>query len=151
MVTMIFIFVCLIILNITALFIPKKLSKMEIYATSFFALTFGILTDVVLDLYFDLYGYLQEGVQLLAITAQLLAYPSVSLLFLNYYPFQKSLLKKWLYILVWSVFSTLFEWMSSMTAFFYHNGWELWCSAVAYPFIFLILAWNLKFIRSLLL
>jgi len=51
------------IFNIAAFLIPKKLSKIEIYATSFFAFTYGVTTDMILDLHYDLYGYFEPGFQ----------------------------------------------------------------------------------------
>ncbi|WP_368857099.1 CBO0543 family protein [Neobacillus paridis] len=79
----------------------------------------------------------------------LLYFPSISLLFLNFYPSEKKIVKKVLYIMLWSLFSVTFEWISMHTEFFYHNGWKLWYSAILYPIIFLILVINLRFIQKI--
>ncbi|MEH7336449.1 hypothetical protein V7161_27875, partial [Neobacillus drentensis] len=57
------------IFNIVAILIPKKLSKIEIYATSFFAFTYGVTVDMILDLHYNLYGYFEEGFQWLGLLA----------------------------------------------------------------------------------
>ncbi|PQP88391.1 hypothetical protein CPT76_08430 [Paenibacillus sp. AR247] len=99
------------------------------------------------DLHYDLYGYLSPGFQWLSMLAIIMYFPSVSFLFLNFFPFHKRMRFKMIYIIVWSVFSTSFEWLTLQTDFFYYNGWKLWYSAVLYPFIFLILVYNLKLVR----
>lgn len=147
---MIFIWVSLIIFNVIAIFVPKYISRIEIYATCFFALSFGALADIVLDLYYDLYGYYEKGFQLISLLIFLLIYPAISTLFLNFFPFGKKFKRKLCYIVSWSLFSVGFEWYASQTEFFYHNEWKLWHSALAYPIIFSTLAGNLKLVRWLI-
>lgn len=138
------------IFNIVALLIPKKLSKIEIYATSFFAFTYGVTVDMILDLHYELYGYFKEGFQWLGLLAIFLYFPSISVLFLNLCPLNSKIPKKILYILGWTIFSVAFEWFCLQTKFYYNNGWKLWYSAIAYPVIFSILLLNLKVVRSLI-
>ncbi|GAA0489335.1 hypothetical protein GCM10008986_13950 [Salinibacillus aidingensis] len=121
---------------------------MDIYATSFFAFTYGLLTDTILDLNYNLYGYFNEGFDWLGLTAIIMYFPAISFLFLNFYPFNKRAGQKVLYILLWSGFSISFEWLSLQTGFFYYNGWQLWYSAILYPAIFTSLIMNLKLINS---
>lgn len=146
-ISMVYILVFFLFLNIVSFFVPKHLSRIEVYATSFFAYAFGLTTDVVLDLHYDLYGYLSPGFQWLSMLAIIMYFPSVSFLFLNFFPFHKRMWSKIIYILAWSAFSISFEWLTLQTDFFYYNGWKLWYSAVLYPFIFLILVCNLKLVR----
>ncbi|WP_375709756.1 CBO0543 family protein [Mesobacillus foraminis] len=122
---------------------------MEIYATTVFALLFGVTTDVVLDLHYNMYGYFDKGFQWKKLLALFMYFPATNLLFLNSYPFHKSVLEKLLYVLLWTSISITFEWLSVQTYFFYYNGWKLWYSGLLYPFIFLILLINLKFIQRI--
>ncbi len=145
----ILVFVFFTFLNLFILFMRKRLTKMEIYATAIFALLFGITTDVVLDLHYNVYGYFDKGFQWKKLLALFMYFPATNLLFLNYYPWNKSFLKRLLYFLVWTLFSITFEWLSLKTYFFYYNGWKLWYSGVLYPFIFLTLLINLKFIQRI--
>lgn len=137
------------IFNLIAYFIPKKLTKQEIYATSLFALVYQLLVDTLLDPIFNLYGYFTVGVDIITIIPVLGIYPSSSLIYLNYYPFLGSALKKALYILSWSLFALFFEWTAIMAGWFYHDEWKLVYSAVSYPIIFFILTMNLSFYRKL--
>lgn len=144
---MVYVFVLFLFLIIVSFSVPKHLNRIEVYATSFFAYAFGLTTDVVFDLHYDLYGYLSPGFQWLSMLAIIMYFPSVSFLFLNFFPFHKRLRSKITYILIWSVFSVGIEWLTLQTDFFYYNGWKLWYSAGLYPFIFLILVCNLKLVR----
>lgn len=133
-----------------AIFMPKNLSKIEIYATSIFALFFGRSTDEILDVKKNWYGYFGPGVQYLGIIMQIIIYTTVNVLFLNYFPFKKTNRSKLFHILGWSLFSIIFERITLKTKFFYYTKWKSSYSLLLYPIIFLILAANLKFVRYLL-
>ena len=145
----ILVFVFFAFLNLWIFLIRKRLTKMEIYATSVFAIFFGLITDVILDLHYNIYGYFDKGFQWKKLLAIFMYFPATNLLFLNYFPFNKNRLKKLSYLLFWTLFSITFEWFSRKTYFFYYNGWKLWYSTLLYPFIFLILLINLKFIQRI--
>lgn len=70
-------------------------------------------------------------------------------LFLNFFPFKKTLLHKIYYVLVWSIFSIIFEWFTLKTGFFYYNEWKIWYSGLLYPLIFLSLVLNMKFVKRI--
>lgn len=144
------VFLCFGIFNIAAFLIPKKLNKIEIYATSFFAFTYGISVDMIMDLHYNFYGYFEEGFQWLGFLAILMYFPSVSVLFLNLYPLKSNKRKKVLYIVGWTGFSIAFEWFCLQTKFYYYNEWRFWYSALTYPIIFSILLLNYKFVRKLI-
>ncbi|MGS2777770.1 CBO0543 family protein [Robertmurraya sp. GLU-23] len=127
----------------------KRLTKIEIYATSVFALLFGITTDVIFDLHYNVNGYFDKGFQWKKLLAVFMYFPAINLIFLNYYPWNKSVMKKLFYFLVWTLFSITFEWLCQKTYFFYYNGWRLWYSGLLYPLIFLTLLFNFKVIRKI--
>lgn len=112
----------LVMMMFFSIFMPKRLTKVEIYATSFFALFYGKTVDEILDLKKNFYGYFGKGLQYLGLVMQVLIYPTVNLLFLNYFPHRKKLPNKILYILGWSVFSLLFEQLARKTKFFYYTA-----------------------------
>ncbi|WP_371316488.1 CBO0543 family protein [Heyndrickxia ginsengihumi] len=123
---------------------------MEFYATSFFAVAFGRTTDAILNIKYDLYGYIEEGYQWLGIFGQYLIYITISMLYLNYFPYERNLLLKTLYIAGWTIFSIIFEKISLLTHFFYYHHWSLWISAFIYPILFVILVLNLLFVKWLI-
>lgn len=94
---MMYVFMCFLVFNLLAFFAPKRLVPIEIYATCIFAYAYGVTTDLVLDLHYNLYGYLQKGFQWLTLLAVIMYFPSISFLFLNFYPFNKALKKSTLY------------------------------------------------------
>ncbi|MFC4560117.1 CBO0543 family protein [Virgibacillus kekensis] len=125
------------------------MTKIEIYATGLFAFSYGALTDMVLDLHYHLYGYFEKGFQWLGLLGIILYFPSISFLFLNFFPSDKKKSRKILYVLLWSLFAIIFEWFALKAGYFYYNGWKLWYSCALYPFIFLSLILNLRLIQRL--
>ncbi len=146
----ILIFIAFIFFNIIAYFVPKKISKIEIYATCFFAYAYGITTDIIFDLHLHLYGYFQNGFQWVGLLGIILYFPAISFLFLNHYPSEKKVTQKWFYIFLWSLFAVIFEWLSVKAGYFYYNGWKLWYSGALYPPIFLSLVVNHKLVKGLI-
>jgi len=131
------------------IFSKKHLSLLEMYTTSFFSLYFESICNIFLDLKYDYFGYFRKGADWSILPILFFMYPAVNILFLNFFPFQYSILKKILYIGICSMISIMFEWLFLHTSFFYYNGWKLLYSALLYPVIFIILLSNLSLIRML--
>ena len=146
---MIFLIFSIVVFNLVACFIPKRLTKLEIYSSSLFALLLAVITDKFLDIKYDLYGYFGVGLEWQTVVVAVGIYPSANVIFLNYYPCYGSVSEKARYILGWSLFAVAFEWASVKAGYFYYHDWTLWYSIVCYPPIYYILALNLKFIRKL--
>lgn len=138
-----------IIFWLIILFSKKHITKMEMYTTTFFALYFEILANIILDIKYDLYGYFDKGVSFQTIPIAILLFSAVSILYLNFYPYRKSPLIQFLYIMICTIIGVFFEWVFLQGDFFYHNGWKLWYSFVSYPLIFYILTLNLRITRRL--
>ncbi|GKU25496.1 hypothetical protein CFB3_06250 [Clostridium folliculivorans] len=66
MITFIFIALSFIIFNSLAILMPKKLNNLEILDISIFTLLLQISVDLILDIKFNLYGYFNEGVDLIS-------------------------------------------------------------------------------------
>ncbi|WP_246943712.1 hypothetical protein [Bacillus pinisoli] len=142
-------FITILIYGVILLKINIKLTKLEMYLTSLFALYLSIITDYVLGMTFQFYEYFDQGGDIWTPITVIPLYVLTNLVFLNLYPFTSSQWKKWIYILVWSLYATVWEWFSvEYTSFFSHDNWKLWYSAVIYPFLYLLILGNLKFIRS---
>jgi hypothetical protein len=128
---------------------PKLVKLSELYATSFFAICFAVIADIYLDLKLDLYGFFQKGPDWAYLPIFIIDYPAANILFLRFFPFEKSIIKKTVYILGWSFGTLALELISLRTDLFYYNEWKWWYSAIAYPFIYSLLFLNLKFMRRL--
>jgi hypothetical protein len=59
---MLFLIVTAIVFSSVAFFIPKRISRVEIFATTFFSSFLEVMANVFLDLKYDLYGYFNKGV-----------------------------------------------------------------------------------------
>lgn len=124
------------------------MTPLEMYATSWFALTFVLIVDTYLSLQFDLYGYFFEGgFDYRTLIVHFGIYPTYNIIFLNFFP--KKRLNQLLYILGHSFILVAFEWTTIKVGAFHHKEWEIWYSAMLYPIILLILYWNLKLLRVL--
>lgn len=137
------------IFNLVARFVPKNLTRDEMYATSLFAVNFELLVNVFLDIKYDFYGYFGPGVDWFTLLPIFGIYPASNIIFLNYYPFSGVNIKRVLYIAGWVLFTIVYEWSSVQAGWFYYNGWRLWYSALCYPVIYFLLAKNLELFRNL--
>ncbi|MED4453853.1 hypothetical protein [Metabacillus fastidiosus] len=102
--------------------VPKKLPKSELYVIALFSIILGLCTDIVLSLKYHFYGYFTPGIQLESSLVVLILFPSPSVLFMNFYPFKKSLFNQSFYIICWSIFCLLFDYASIASGYFYHNN-----------------------------
>jgi len=82
---LIFVYIFFIALNFVSYCVPKRLYKIELYSTTLFALLFGVIADLILDLHYKLYGYFNGGFQWMGLLGEFLCFIPISILFLNYY------------------------------------------------------------------
>ncbi|MDC7771708.1 hypothetical protein POL88_22450 [Priestia megaterium] len=134
---------------LSVLVMPKRISWIEIYTTSLFVMFLGSVADIYLDVKYDLYGFFTKGVDFEYLLIFIFVYPATNSVFLNFYPQSKSLAKKALYITVWVILTTLFEYISAQTEVFYYNEWKTLYSLFCYPFLYIAMVLNLKMIRRL--
>lgn len=150
MVGIIFVITCVLLLNVIAIIIPKRITMIEVYTTSLFVLTLGLTTDVIFDLKYNFYGHFNIGPDLPGFLTVFGIYPSSNIIMLNYFPYQKHLKGKILYILIASGAFLFYEWLSLKSGSFYYTVWKLWYSALCYPLLILISACNLAIIRKMM-
>jgi hypothetical protein len=144
---MVFLLFSVIVFIGVALFAPKKLPRRELYGIALFSIVLGFVTDITLDLKYHLYGYFNPGVDLTGFLPILFIFPSSGVLYMNFYPFGRSIGNQIMYILGWTLFSLFFEYLSIESGYFYHNGWNYWLSAVTYPFLLMLHLLHLKILR----
>jgi hypothetical protein len=144
-----FLYVSIVVFNLTAFLMKKNLRPIEYYASIFWGLFIADLADRFTDKY-NMYGFFESYfIDVKTLLVILGIYPAATMLIINWYPFNRTLINKVFYILCWSVFSALFEWLSLKFGFLYHKKWNIWISAISYPFLYGMLLCNLKFIRWL--
>lgn len=143
-----FLILSALVFSLYSIFMPKRLTPIEIFSTIFFAATLQDNADVYLDLKLNLYGYFTKGPQWSVLIAIIGIYPAINTIFLNYYPFHKKVIYKLGYIFGWSGFAVLYEFAAVKSGYFYHNGWIYWYSAFCYPVLFYLLVLVLKIVRK---
>ncbi len=139
----------ILLFNLTAWFIPKKITRDEMLATSLFALQLEAETDIYLDLKYHLYGYFDYGPDWLALVPIYGIYPAANIIFLNFYPYSGSALKKALFIGLCSLLTSVYEWSAVKAGWFFYSGWMLWYSLLCYCAIFFLLAKFLDLVKWL--
>ncbi|MDQ0245778.1 hypothetical protein J2S09_003356 [Bacillus fengqiuensis] len=116
-----FLFISVLAFSLIVYFMPKHLTKLEMYSTSLFAAVLQLLTDIFLEFKYHLYGYFTEGVDWITLWVVFIVYPCVNIIFLNFFPSQGKFSDKGLYIAAWSAFSVAYEWIAVRTELFYYN------------------------------
>ncbi|MBP1935073.1 hypothetical protein [Ammoniphilus resinae] len=127
-------------------FMPKHLTKREIYHTWWVLASITVYTDLLFGDVLDLYDLGADGLQLLDLPVEALLPPSIGIIYLNFLPKNKR--RHVVYIMGWTVFSVVYEWLAILCGFEKLKEWSLWYSALVYLLVFLFLRWHLYFIRS---
>jgi hypothetical protein len=146
---MLFLYISVIVFNLVAILMKKRLSSLEYYSSIFFGIFCAEISDRFADKY-NLYCFFQPKViEVQTFLILLGIYPAATMLIMNWFPYRKSWTNKALYILAWSLFSVFYEWLCIKNGFLHYVHWKLWYSALSYPFLYSGLMLNLYFIRWL--
>ena len=106
------------------------------------------MSYMISDLHLNLFGYFHPGFQWSGFLAMFI-YPSVNVIFLNYYPHSTSRFPKLAYVAGWTVFCLVFEVAALKSGYFYYTTWKLWNSALCYPGLLMVVLWQSKLTRYL--
>ncbi|WP_308638342.1 CBO0543 family protein [Paenibacillus silvisoli] len=129
-------------------FMPKHLTRREIYLVWGFVAGITVYTDLVCGVVFDLYDFFESGkIDLVDLPLQATLAPSISVIFANFMP--KALGRRFLYYLIGVVlFSCFFEWMSVLSQYLIYKGWKLYYSVPFYAVGMLYLRWHVGYLRK---
>ncbi|WP_163537425.1 CBO0543 family protein [Gracilibacillus sp. YIM 98692] len=143
-------FISVLVFGLVVYFMPKKITYFEMYTTSLFSTVLQLIIDVYLEFKYDLYGYFSPGVDYITLWVVFWIFPTVNIIFLNFYPKSRTLLCKVFYILGWSAFAITYEWFAVYHSdFFYYNDWKLLYSVPIYPILYILILLNWKIIKTL--
>jgi len=129
------------------LFIPKRMTAGEIYAT------FGVVAFVTLaiDIYLmaswlDVFDLGSPDINGLADLVTYSVVPSsLAVIFLNCFKSEK----KWVYVVLFTLISFLFEFILVQVGYMNLKGWQSWYSIPVYLAVYgLWLPWHLRLIRK---
>lgn len=143
---MIFVAIALIINLFIILFMPKRLTRQEIYITWAALAAIALNSDLYVGNILDLYDFSTADVQFSDLLVDFILPPSYGIIFLNFMPKRKYRLTA--YIILWSIYSVLFEWATVYFRFEKLKGWTPWYSFPIYLFVFLYLYWHLHWLRK---
>jgi hypothetical protein len=143
---MAFIYVATALLGVFVWFMPKRLSRPEMYILWIFVSYVEIVIDLTLGTILGFYHFAQNpAVSPEALFIKMIASPLFGIVFANYMPEKrKAFIPYWL---GWVVFSTFFEWLTIQSGYLTYQGWKLWYSFLFYIIAILVMRWNIHFIR----
>jgi hypothetical protein len=131
-----------------AYFIPKRLPAAEIYATIMFALFMSTIIDIFASFEFKAWGYFDKyKAEFAALWVILGIYPAATVMIINWYPYASKWRMKFIYLLGWAVFSTLYEAATMKFGIIWHVNWNLLWSFLLYPPIYYMLILQLRVYR----
>ncbi|RKQ30251.1 hypothetical protein [Oceanobacillus halophilus] len=141
--------IAIILFNIVAFSLVKRLTKSQMVHMWLFTAFFHLIVDLYLGFKYEGYWYFNQGMEWLDLPAILLLSPPAILLFLDRYPFHELLLKRFFYIVGWSLIIVVYEAISLLPepwGFFHYGWWKLVYSAILYPLLFSIALFYYKWI-----
>ena len=103
----------------------KGISANKIVHIWVFTIAFQLFFDIFIDLKYKGYWYFTQGIDWVALPAYTILIPPINLMFINWYPFNGSFMKKVSYFLIWEIFLLTYEAIASClihSAFFIMAG-----------------------------
>lgn len=122
----------------------------ELYPSGLLSSTLGIWTDLIM-VRFKLWDYNGAPLDTLSIPLVLdfSIYPVVAMLYVQYFPHRKPLLRKTVYILFWVLPAIFLEWIYLMRGEMqHHKWWSLWLSFFSDWIIYAILIGAFMIVRN---
>lgn len=144
--------VAIIIFNIIAFKTNKRMTLNQIIHIWTFTIVFHLIFDVFINIKYKAYWYFTQEIDWHALPAYLVLLPPVCMLFINGYPFNRSLRKQLLFLFYWEIGILAYEFIALLPdpwGYFHYGWWSIWHSAIINPFLFLILLGYYKYICKL--
>ncbi|MFP3126201.1 hypothetical protein OH784_26565 [Ectobacillus funiculus] len=130
----------------------KHLTKNQIVHIWQFTMILEIIFDIFIDEKTNGYWYFWKGIDWTNIIVYTLLIPPVNVIFLNWYPFNASCIKKIRYFAFWIAFILIYESLTLLPqpwGYFHYGWWEFSYSAILDPFLFIILRVYYKWIYKI--
>lgn len=128
-------------------FMPKRLTKHEIYILWFVLAAITVFADLLFGAAIDLFDYgPNKQITVFELPVEALLPPSFGVIFLNFMPHKRR--KFILYYILWISFTILFELTNVWVGFLNYKGWNIGFSTLIYFAIFLFIRWHYYFIRK---
>ena len=144
--------IAIIIFNLIALKIKKRLSLIQMVHIWSFTIAFQTVFDVYIDFKYHGYWYFSKSVDWNSFIALIFLVPPVNVVFLNFFPYKNTLMKKIIYLATWEVALLLYEVITLLPepwGYFHYGWWTLWHSLIINPILLLILLGYYKWMVKL--
>ncbi|MFN7251395.1 MAG: hypothetical protein ACK4M9_11470 [Anaerobacillus sp.] len=139
----------IILFNVVAFTTNKRLTKNQIVHIWAFTIVLQLLFDGYIDHKYQGYWYFDKEIGLFDFLPVTVLVPPVNMMFLNWYPFNSTLLKKALYFLYWLIAIVAYEVIALLPepwGYFNYGWWKLEYSILIDPFLLIILVMYYKWI-----
>ncbi|WP_242698370.1 CBO0543 family protein [Bacillus sp. SD088] len=144
--------IAIVVFNVIALLKVRNLSINQIVHIIVFTIAFQTLVDLYLDFKYHAYWYYSKAVDLRSIPTLIMIIPAVNVMFLNWYPLERSLMKQTLYIICWTISLLMYESFALLPGpwgYFHYGWWKLGYSAIVDPILLITLVLYYKWIRKI--
>ncbi|WP_026564275.1 hypothetical protein [Bacillus sp. UNC41MFS5] len=149
---MIGIIIAVILFNLIALKVKKRLTRSEMLQIWLFTTLFQLMFDLFVSLKYQGYWYFSKGIDWQSLLVYLCIVPPVNLIFLNVYPSKSPLWKQLSFFLAWNVGIVIYEVLTLLPepwGYFHYGWWSLYHSVIINPFLLLILLGFYKLVSRL--
>lgn len=149
---MIGLFVSITLFNGFAIAMIKRLTVNQILHLWMFATSVQTVFDTYMDHKYLGYWYFTKEIDWISILCYTMLVQPIILIFLNYYPFGKSLIKKVGYFFFWEIGMLLYEAITLLPepfGFFHYGWWNIGYSALLNPLLLILVLAYFKIIRMI--
>ncbi|MBS8263682.1 hypothetical protein DYI25_04400 [Mesobacillus boroniphilus] len=138
-----------LVFNLIAFKINKRLLPSQIVQIWTFTIAFQMLFDFIVEFKYQSYWYFSQGFEWVGLIPRTVLIPPVNIIFLNLYPFEKRVLKKISFLFFFVILILIYELLAMLPApwgYFHYGWWEIWYSAIVDPIILICLLGFYKWI-----
>jgi hypothetical protein len=149
---MIGLFIAVLVVNIIAFCTNKRLTPNQIVHIWMFTIVFQMNFDFYVDMEYHGYWYFTQHADLKELPTNIALVPPVNMIFLNFYPFEKSKIKQVLFFILFLIGILIYEAIALLPepwGYFHFGWWNLGYSAFLDPLLLLILLGYYKWIRRI--
>lgn len=144
--------IAILVFNFIAFKTKKIFTANQIVHIWLFTIAFQSAFDFYLEFKYEGYWYFGKRVEWIDLLAHTVLIPPVNMMFLNWYPFKRSIVRQTVYMILWVVIILIYELITLLPrpfGYFNYGWWEWWHAAILDPFLLLILLFFYKWIRKL--
>ncbi|MDY0395449.1 hypothetical protein ACFSMW_10570 [Virgibacillus halophilus] len=149
---MIGILIAIFVFNLIAFAKNKRLTKNQMIHVWTFTIVFQMVVDYIIDIKYHGYWYFDKAPEWRDLLAVTVLIPPVNMIFLNWYPFDKGIYKRVLYLAIWVLAITFYELVALLPepwGYFNYGWWHTWYSAIVNPFLLISVILYYKWIKKI--